>query len=96
MEPWMMKLAWEKPLDSLDNLFAPTRFHVNPKWKEGGFTHAIMPAELPVSLGKFEVVEDIWCPRNRGVLLFPCGKVVVVQFKTEEEAADSAKEVSNG
>lgn len=68
------------PIADLAKLLAPTRFHVHPRWKEAGYTHAFLPKELPLNIGGFEVVEDLWCPMDIGLLLYPCGKVVTVRF----------------
>jgi hypothetical protein len=71
------------PLDNIRDLFKPTTLLVSPAWKGCGYTHAILPKELPsFGLGKFEVVEYVYCPNDMGVLLFPCGKVVIVQFSS--------------
>lgn len=80
------------PLGDLAKLIAPTRFLIHPRWKDGGYTHALVPKELPVSLGGLEMQEYMYCPRDRGYLLYPSGEVVMVQFVVQPEPADASEE----
>jgi hypothetical protein len=89
----MIRLApdSETPLDALKNLMGIVRFHVSPKWKDGGFTHAMVPKDLPAHFGGFEVFEDAYLPINKGFLSYPSGKVFFVGFVK----GDSEEKVSN-